>query len=538
MLNLKMQVGKKMLILRKGKTKRILEGSVDSALLGVEIYNKPRTTFRSQGYIALMIIAWTRLFLAYFRKTIGEKYYYKKKNGRYEIVDDEKKAWDLRTCIKKYNNLRASVERNLEFFIGLRNKIEHRAILKSEIDNLVFGECQSLLYNYENILVKLFGCEYALHENLVYSLQFSHLRTEEQIQAHKEAVTKEMREVFDYVERYRSSLRGDVFNSQEYSIKLIQIPRISNTNRSDLAIEFVRWNELNEGDRKKYDKLHAIIKEKIIEKEAAKIVKIIQSDQKGEITGGALEGETQIVRIARDPSESEGILLHEHLSKTMVDEITNVVNLNDLLANGKGRFVFNEEIYYHIYSKRESVRVGDEQIELLAKTGFKFYAPVLCWLLRLPVERSAKLIRQMANDLKRPAINNVMRLAVLLGYQAEAWLEERLVRKWPVREVAPERYSAFDQMRRMAETQDRRLAALRIEAYKQLKFLDEKLTGTANVLLRDPEMGMRLLSKYCMYVSQGEKNKRGVCRFLDVMAYGKKIEVEGYKFIRVLRGIG
>jgi len=33
--------------LRKGKTKSLLESSIDAALLAVEVYNKPRTTFRS-----------------------------------------------------------------------------------------------------------------------------------------------------------------------------------------------------------------------------------------------------------------------------------------------------------------------------------------------------------------------------------------------------------------------------------------------------------------------------------------------------------
>lgn len=135
-----------MLKLRKGKTKSIVEGSVDAGLLAVEIYNKPRTAFRSEGYIALMIIRWTRLFHAYFRKTIGERYYYKKKNGRYEIVDGERKTWDLKTCIRKYNKLKEPIESNLHFFIGLRNKIEHRSVVGPEIDNLIFGECQSLLY--------------------------------------------------------------------------------------------------------------------------------------------------------------------------------------------------------------------------------------------------------------------------------------------------------------------------------------------------------------------------------------------------------
>ena len=71
--------------LRKGKTKSTLEASIDSALLAVEIYNKPRTTFRTDAFIALMIMAWTRLFHAFFNSTIGDRYYYKKKNGRYEL---------------------------------------------------------------------------------------------------------------------------------------------------------------------------------------------------------------------------------------------------------------------------------------------------------------------------------------------------------------------------------------------------------------------------------------------------------------------
>lgn len=80
-----------MIELRKGKTKSILKGSIDSALLAVEIYNKPRTTFRTESYISMMIIAWTKLFHAYFRYHIGEKYYYKKDNGYYVREDGEKK---------------------------------------------------------------------------------------------------------------------------------------------------------------------------------------------------------------------------------------------------------------------------------------------------------------------------------------------------------------------------------------------------------------------------------------------------------------
>ena len=231
--------------LRRGKTKNTLEGSIDAALLAVEVYNKPRTTFRSQAYIVLMIIAWTRLFHAYFNKTIGDRYYYKEK-GRYQYINGERKAWELTTCIneyERYESLSEAVKKNLRFFIGLRNKIEHRNVVEREVDVSIFGECQALLYNYENLLIHIFGKEYALNESLAFALQFSYMRHEEQKQASKNVLSAELQEIRDYIENYRSNLSEEVFNSQEYSIKLIPIPKISNTNRSDQTMKFVRADQ-------------------------------------------------------------------------------------------------------------------------------------------------------------------------------------------------------------------------------------------------------------------------------------------------------
>ena len=65
-----------MISLRQGKAKTILENSRNSALTAVEVYNRPNTNFRTENYIVLMVIAWTKLFHAYFHSTIGDKYYY------------------------------------------------------------------------------------------------------------------------------------------------------------------------------------------------------------------------------------------------------------------------------------------------------------------------------------------------------------------------------------------------------------------------------------------------------------------------------
>ncbi|WP_151707176.1 DUF3644 domain-containing protein [Acinetobacter sp. TUM15064] len=261
-------------LLRKGKTKSLLESSIDCALLAVEIYNKPRAPFRVETFITHMVMAWTRLFQAHFNHTIGDTYFHKEKNGRYQLIDGDKKAWELKTCIKEYAKLSEAVKINLEFFIKLRNKIEHRTIDKDEIGLTIFGECQALLYNYENELIKLFGEEYAINESLAHSLQFSRMRTTQQKKASKQLLSTEYKDLIEFIQKYRDHIRDDVFASQEYSIKLIQIPKIANTNKSDLAVEFVNWSSISEEDKEKYNHLTAIIKDKVVKLEGVNIGKL------------------------------------------------------------------------------------------------------------------------------------------------------------------------------------------------------------------------------------------------------------------------
>ena len=259
-----------MITLRQGKSKTILENSRNSALIAVETYNRPNSKFRIENYIILMIIAWTRLFHAYFQATIGEKYYYKEKNGRYKIIDGEKKAWELKECFKHYRRssppviLSDAVIANLNFFIGLRNKIEHRFWDSSELDITLFGECQALLFNYENLLVGLFGDDYSINTCLAYALQFSHMRTKQQIASQRMLLSKDMQDIKQYIEKHKMDLAQEVYDSQEYSIKLLLIPKVSNTERSDLAIEFVNWSSLDEADKANYKKVTTIIKDKLV----------------------------------------------------------------------------------------------------------------------------------------------------------------------------------------------------------------------------------------------------------------------------------
>src|SRR3989344_1706453 len=226
----------------KIKAGKLLKKSQDCALLAVEIYNKPRTAFRSNGYIVLMSIAWTSIFHAIFEKR-SVNYFYKKNKVRYQKIDGERRAWDLAECTKKYFPDANSPERkNIEFFIKLRNKIEHRFV--PEIDKDIFGECQAMLINYEDIITKEFGDNFAVSENLVFALQFSKLLHAKQ---------------------------KEVVGSMNYNFRVFLIPKIgSNKNSSDFTLEFIKYDPANPAESERYQKLLVGIKEKQVPIEGLK----------------------------------------------------------------------------------------------------------------------------------------------------------------------------------------------------------------------------------------------------------------------------
>jgi len=110
------------------KVKAALEKARDSALLAVEVYNKPAVKFKSGGYITLMVIAWTALFHAIFFKKKCKPFC--KEHGRFLRIDNDFKHWELGECLSQYfkTDTGNPVRKNLEFFIPLRNRIEHRSM--------------------------------------------------------------------------------------------------------------------------------------------------------------------------------------------------------------------------------------------------------------------------------------------------------------------------------------------------------------------------------------------------------------------------
>ena len=234
--------------------KELLLKSKDSATQAVATYNDPRSSFRTGNYTVLMIIAWTSLCHAYFEKN-KINYYWKKPNGRFEYVDGEKKAWELSQCVKEIFGENNPVRKNIELFIKLRNKIEHRNL--PALDPELAGESQALIINYEEWLTKIFGQKNTLLDSIFVPLQLT------QEQKRKIQPSSNEKNVIQFIRTYRSILSSEVDGSQNYAFKAFLVPKIGNhRDSSDLAIEFVKFDEANPEEMKVYQKAIVGIREK------------------------------------------------------------------------------------------------------------------------------------------------------------------------------------------------------------------------------------------------------------------------------------
>lgn len=243
------------------KVRMSLEKALDSALSAVEMYNKPAVKFKSGGYIVLMCIAWTSLFHAIFIRKNIKPIYKEKDRNRYKKVDGELQYWELKTCVSKYFGTETNnpIRKNLEFFIPLRNKLEHKFM--PELDPNIFAECQSLLMNFDKIVEKEFGSKYCLRESLSFALQlFPSSRT--LAMAVKES--PEHRKIVDWIASYRSSISTEILNSGDYSFKAFLIQVANHNSKEALPIQFYAYDKLSDEEKKNVNRVAALVKEKVV----------------------------------------------------------------------------------------------------------------------------------------------------------------------------------------------------------------------------------------------------------------------------------
>jgi hypothetical protein len=242
----------------------LIDKSRETAMLAIQTYNNPLIKFRAPGYIVYMIIAYTALFHAIFERN-GVEYWHKNDDGTPKIIDGDFRYWEIESCVKNYyKGLQTPETENLNLFINLRNKIEHRFI--PALDLSISGYCQALLLNFEKLLVKEFGNYFVLGQNnLALALQLSEYSSQQQDILRK-IQSKHFDNIKEYVSKFRESLPDHILMSNNFCFRAFLIPIIGNhAKSSDIAIEFITFDPNNLEEMEQYEKQVAFIKQKQIQ---------------------------------------------------------------------------------------------------------------------------------------------------------------------------------------------------------------------------------------------------------------------------------
>jgi len=243
------------------EVERLVVKAREAALHALDSYNRPSTSFRSEGFLVMMVIAWRSLFHAIFEKR-GINYFYLNDDGTPKIIDGDEKAWELSQCIKEFfGSEHNAIRANLDLTVGLRNRIEHRYV--PALDPHIVGECQSLILNFDNLLVSEFGDFYALREALAVPIQTSNIRSVGQMEVFKQFQGKQYDDLLEYIDSFRAALSNDIYQNPEFSFRVYLIPKTGNhESSSDLALEFVKYDPSKPEDMQALRHQVALIKER------------------------------------------------------------------------------------------------------------------------------------------------------------------------------------------------------------------------------------------------------------------------------------
>ncbi|MEU1607171.1 DUF3644 domain-containing protein [Micromonospora matsumotoense] len=225
------------------------------ALTAVEIYNSPTWLRPLEGFLVHMHVAWLYLLHAGFDKA-GVSYHYRdSKTGRYTKVDGERKSWELQKCVEHRFSSSDPVRKNLELTVQLRNKIEHR--YERGMMVAAAGFAQALIINFEDDMVAVFGSNYSVADRVHLPVSLSTFSREgaATLASAQLSLPKRLR---DFFIEYRAGLDEDLLNNRAFELRIEIVQKRSPKTQADLAVSFVRLDELTPEEVEAYRSLERV----------------------------------------------------------------------------------------------------------------------------------------------------------------------------------------------------------------------------------------------------------------------------------------
>ena len=120
-----------------------------------------------------------------------------------------------------------------------------------------------MLMNFEDVLVREFGPDMALLDEIGVALQFSALRPHQQEEALRRLQSAALDDVRDYIQTFRAGLAPEILDSSQFSLRVFLIPKLTNNpNVADLSVEFVPYDPNSPKAMEELREVTALIREK------------------------------------------------------------------------------------------------------------------------------------------------------------------------------------------------------------------------------------------------------------------------------------
>ena len=205
-----------------------------------------------------MHLAWLYLLHAVFTRD-GVDYRYRRRDNprRFERVDGEPKRWELGGSVEhRWPNRNDPTRANIEFFIALRNKIEHRYTTTADraLTLALGGLAQALLVNYEQERVAQFGVAASLAGQLRFPV-FLGAFTPEGEATLRTLSARLPRALSSFIAQYHRGLPTEVTNDQRFEMRLRVVQELVPRDPKALAIQFTRYDDMNDEDRAAVERL-------------------------------------------------------------------------------------------------------------------------------------------------------------------------------------------------------------------------------------------------------------------------------------------
>ncbi len=147
-----------------GSYKALLNNSVSAILAAVEIYNKPRISYRNECFVVLLINSWELMLKAILSKNKISIYEPKKRNQPQRTLS----LWQAIDTSKNYFPQEISpkaVIANINSLVDYRDNVIHFYNEKG-FETLIYGLAQTSIVNFRDIVKNIFDMDIAKEVNI------------------------------------------------------------------------------------------------------------------------------------------------------------------------------------------------------------------------------------------------------------------------------------------------------------------------------------------------------------------------------------